>query len=1158
MALIAAIGLLLAAQVKAALISSPFDNFRIECPQGSGAQRLSIRMVESQGLKRQDAVYSLSCNNINELYPWSDIPQTLENLEHEDCHYSTQFDPIIDKAVNFTCGPREYLASVVRLFGTNIQLGCCKLRTRDEVNCENRRFGKPYGPDVKTEIELNAKLINAVAVEGNSLLVRFCDLNPRAASEILEEARSTTTRKPTQSTAEITTTKLITTRKIETTTEAAKATTVHKVDEQKQQVIKQVELKKEEEPVSEPAPHTENSSLPEGQPIDMLKTLLTPTDRQLKENTTFVHNSRPLRPIHGSQNLKLLDGGNDEAPSTTTKPKKNKAMKVPATTKQPTTAETTTQEITTESVTEEVTDLTTEKVTEKATEPSTEATTAEKEADATTKITDDHEVTETTEARTEAEVVTEVVKLSKMMFKKVETTSQQAEEGAETTEEPLKTFHQGHIVRQQTPEVVQATMKPVEEVGTSKPDEPETTEALQGQEEATGAPEPTEKEAKKIPAHEHDARDEIPKPQEFAALGVKTTKKIERPKSKQAQVVNDDMTEEEKKEADSLMKSLMGIMDAEKAMAEGKIPSEAQQRQAEQYLRERMDAMERKHFERLAKEKAEEVKEKEVEAATPQVAENKDINEQVQSENKNVDESSSPASFDFDAFPSPPPNSEPATIPQLPLRPQPPVHDHDAVAEKPKPTTTAPTTPKFVEEEVQEAEDATEPPTTTFKTRKPRVKVSTTESPYLVAEDPVYIEQERLRQDRYYGRRLPQERGRHSGRVHGGRSSNLYIDEETETSPFDFGDNPEAPAPLPSRFAPPRQRHRFTIASQEDEQPSRRFSLNKQDEQVGPRTPFDPEVRRSPVPRIDAELAGFMEISDKPYLHSGATKRRQRLHDNDYVRPLPVAVDHSSNSEHDGSVMFAPKNNKPLEMSKMLEVVEQQDAEEEVITATPKIFKKKVKKIRRPRPIPMRVVDNDVLVPMNEKTEKVEDEKAIVEGVKISAPQNNPIPSGHVEENTHIHEEVNKQETETVAEELKVLKHPNHENNEEKLANIEAVPTTLQADETTEASTTSDAPTTVEPTTAATEETTISEGPTTTTLYDPKFFYQTPKLKRRQEKEKYLTFCSKEMAIRDQDDMPVACGLDNEVWYPPRCPENTECFYTHDSFYRICCPVGRP
>ena len=49
------------------LISSPFDNFRIECPQTSGAQRLAIRMVESQGQKRQDTVFVLSCQQIGDV-----------------------------------------------------------------------------------------------------------------------------------------------------------------------------------------------------------------------------------------------------------------------------------------------------------------------------------------------------------------------------------------------------------------------------------------------------------------------------------------------------------------------------------------------------------------------------------------------------------------------------------------------------------------------------------------------------------------------------------------------------------------------------------------------------------------------------------------------------------------------------------------------------------------------------------------------------------------------------------------------------------------------------------------------------------------------------------------------------------------------------------
>lgn len=52
---------------QSALISAPFDNFRIECPQSAGAQRLSIRMVESQGAKRQDTVFSITCNNLDQV-----------------------------------------------------------------------------------------------------------------------------------------------------------------------------------------------------------------------------------------------------------------------------------------------------------------------------------------------------------------------------------------------------------------------------------------------------------------------------------------------------------------------------------------------------------------------------------------------------------------------------------------------------------------------------------------------------------------------------------------------------------------------------------------------------------------------------------------------------------------------------------------------------------------------------------------------------------------------------------------------------------------------------------------------------------------------------------------------------------------------------------
>ena len=61
------ISLLQCIGVTSVLISTPFDNFRIECPQKSGVQRLSIKMAESEGRLRQDTVFSLSCNPISEV-----------------------------------------------------------------------------------------------------------------------------------------------------------------------------------------------------------------------------------------------------------------------------------------------------------------------------------------------------------------------------------------------------------------------------------------------------------------------------------------------------------------------------------------------------------------------------------------------------------------------------------------------------------------------------------------------------------------------------------------------------------------------------------------------------------------------------------------------------------------------------------------------------------------------------------------------------------------------------------------------------------------------------------------------------------------------------------------------------------------------------------
>lgn len=123
--------------------------------------------------------------------------------------------------------------------------------------------------------------------------------------------------------------------------------------------------------------------------------------------------------------------------------------------------------------------------------------------------------------------------------------------------------------------------------------------------------------------------------------------------------------------------------------------------------------------------------------------------------------------------------------------------------------------------------------------------------------------------------------------------------------------------------------------------------------------------------------------------------------------------------------------------------------------------------------------------------------------------------------------------------------------------------TTTTPEETT-ASTTTEAPSTPPPTTTPEileveyiddELTTTTERTTTDTPYDPAVFYHTVPV-RRPKKERYLTFCTKDLAIRDAQNMIVACGDNLEEWYPPRCPSGTSCFMTEDSTFRICCPVS--
>uniref|UniRef100_A0A0N5B4S6 Uncharacterized protein n=1 Tax=Strongyloides papillosus TaxID=174720 RepID=A0A0N5B4S6_STREA len=187
------------------LVSTPFDNFRIECPQRHGVQRLNIRMAESQGYKRTDAVFSISCGNIQELSPWDTIPDAISDMEYESCHYTEGFDPILEKHKNITCGARKYLSGITRISGTKTSLMCCKLRTRDVSKCEEKEFEKPLGSGRFVEIQYEGMLINNININNDVYSVRFCSFMPRAVGFIYDEAATstlspTTSQKPTTTT----------------------------------------------------------------------------------------------------------------------------------------------------------------------------------------------------------------------------------------------------------------------------------------------------------------------------------------------------------------------------------------------------------------------------------------------------------------------------------------------------------------------------------------------------------------------------------------------------------------------------------------------------------------------------------------------------------------------------------------------------------------------------------------------------------------------------------------------------------------------------------------------------------------------------------------------------------------------------------------------
>ncbi|WKY15779.1 hypothetical protein Q1695_000901 [Nippostrongylus brasiliensis] len=158
-------------------------------------------MVESVGAKRQDVVFDMSCEGVDELFPWVNIPVGISELEREDCYYSTMFDPILDELTDFSCKKREYISGITRLTNTRIQILCCRSRSRDEFNCRETVFNKPIGLSKSTIIEHENQIINAIRIEDGTYVVRFCDLSPRNIGDIYGDVKMAKPAQPRSTTA---------------------------------------------------------------------------------------------------------------------------------------------------------------------------------------------------------------------------------------------------------------------------------------------------------------------------------------------------------------------------------------------------------------------------------------------------------------------------------------------------------------------------------------------------------------------------------------------------------------------------------------------------------------------------------------------------------------------------------------------------------------------------------------------------------------------------------------------------------------------------------------------------------------------------------------------------------------------------------------------
>ncbi|KAI1725549.1 hypothetical protein DdX_02210 [Ditylenchus destructor] len=1129
------------------LLSSPFDNFRIECPHYSGAQRLSIRMIESQGMVRQDTVFALSCNHISELYPWWGMPREVQDAEREDCRYSGLFDPILETKLNATCRPREYLAGIARLSDTRIQMECCRMRSRDETGCVEQRFVKPKGTDGRLEIEYNAKLINAFAIEGDVFRVRFCDLAQRTISSIRED--TTTVRPRTTANSQIS----------PSTPNPNESTLLPQEDTQdlqsfsgpkrviKIQRISSLSRNGNWETTSSTSTTTD---APTTQEITTTEVTTTTTE-MTSESTQIQHensdiNPNPISPITAPE---LNEGDNKTSlPSvneSVTQEKPNDLIESPkvdpikeAAIKQKSQLREIEGNVNESNVNSQTIRDSEQRAAPQQMDPnSVEVAASERTKETSFPTAKDYENVE--------EATADLMKsLAGMM---------EARQEAKNIISRVKAAGLAQTAQHESEEFAERMLKEIEGNGDpAKADDllkhsMEVLAELDNMNQGVDAAGDDSKEGNSQINAEHKGGEatawpnNVPTNHEIKAEDVET--KHNSTEVKAIQAVPSSPPEQETSTAEFTPTILsVAITDAPFRNQEHSVRINPV---GTTILQKKDDEVEDISIEKPASEVRFEQSPNPVTTTT----EVEQIKFERSRADKNIADLSPITLPPIEQFPTPPPNSQarpppqPRLLAELPIRPIP----RRRLLKAKIHTTTPPSTsvsPKQSpkkdagEEYDDEAESSmsttTEPPTTRFPTttRIPLYRRKLLERTSTIASPPTSYEWHPPRRTKKLRVSAALD---HSNQPRS-KSSGLTIDEETDESPFDstrreaheevqkveeHADSRRKSA-SEEELNTRKQLNEFVSDTSIDVfgggvrtaaigTGSSRFDKSPEIPRFDKQSPFDfpTEIRRAPRPHISEVLP---QSVGKIARSRARTPTEQAIMDLVFFSPEDEHI--AANREHfgkdivksisrDGTRNYIPADNMPVKMPDII-VYD---------TLDQKNLPPLVKKGGTPTKSRTGITNN--LVEMQETT------------VSTTQTTTTTVPSTTA--------------TLTMSSSLKPVK----------MQPFTSIPQIAELDPKVAVETETEQPYEDE---MWTRRTTMQPSPTAAP-YDLAKFYYLPRPKRPA-KEKVLTFCNKENAVRDQNNLIIACGGDNDIWTPSRCPPGTDCFVSADSTFRICCAVA--